>query len=124
MNKRQQRKQFKKKYGMNREEFEQMQIRLFKEAPSMIQDIAKETAQAIKNEINQMTLRIHEAAERIERANEWREIMKNAHYLTDDVDTSLLEHKGTRIDPEGYTYELYRDTANGVYFVKYGVDQE
>lgn len=120
MNKRQKKKEFKKKWGMNPEEYEEMNIRILKEGIERLPEMAKEAVHILNDGIKEMTRKAHEAAERLQKENEWREIMKNSYYLTDDVDKNLLKHLGTRIDPEGYTYELYRDEANDVYFVDYG----
>ena len=120
MNKRQKKKEFKKKWGMNPEEYEQMSIRVLQEGLAKLPEVVKEAVAIVNDGLREMARKATEAAERLEKANEWREIMKNSYYLTDDVDKSLLKHLGTRIDPEGYTYELYRDEANDVYFVDYG----
>jgi len=120
MNKRQKRKQFKKRWGMNPEEYEEMSIKVLQEGLAKLPEVAREATQIIREGLADMARKATEAAERLEKANEWKEIMKNSYYLTDDVDKSLLKHLGTRIDPEGYTYELYRDEANDVYFVDYG----
>ena len=120
MNKRQKRKKFKKKWGMYPEEYEQMSIRIFQDGLAKLPEVVREAVAIVNEGLKDMARKATEAAERLEKANEWREIMKNSYYITDEVDKSLLEHKGTRIDPEGYTYELYRDTANDVYFVDYG----
>ena len=120
MNKRQKRKQFKKRWGMNPEEYEEMSIRVLQEGLAKLPEVVKEAVAIVNDGLREMARKATEAAERLEKANEWREIMKNSYYLTDDVDKSLLKHMGTRIDPEGYTYELYRDEANDVYFVDYG----
>ena len=120
MNKRQKRKQFKKRWGMNPEEYEEMSIKVLQEGLAKLPEVVKEATQIIKEGLADTARKATEAAERLEKANEWKEIMKNSYYLTDDVDKSLLKHLGTRIDPEGYTYELYRDEANDVYFVDYG----
>lgn len=120
MNKRQKKKEFKKKWGMNPKEYEQMSIRVLQEGLAKLPEVVKEAVAIVNDGLREMARKATEAAERLEKANEWREIMKNSYYLTDDVDKSLLKHLGTRIDPEGYTYELYRDEANDVYFVDYG----
>lgn len=120
MNKRQKRKQFKKRWGMNPEEYEEMSIKVLQEGLAKLPEVVREVTQIIREGLADMARKATEAAERLEKANEWKEIMKNSYYLTDDVDKSLLKHLGTRIDPEGYTYELYRDEANDVYFVDYG----
>ena len=120
MNKRQKKKEFKKKWGMNPEEYEEMSIRILKEGIERLPEMAKEAVHILNDGIRELTRKAHEAAERLQKENEWREIMKNSYYLTDDVDKNLLKYLGTRIDPEGYTYELYRDEANDVYFVDYG----
>lgn len=120
MNKRQKKKEFKKKWGMNPEEYEQMSIRVLQEGLAKLPEVVKEAVAIVNDGLREMARKATEAAERLEKANEWKEIMKNSYYLTDDVDKSLLKHLGTRIDPEGYTYELYRDEANDVYFVDYG----
>lgn len=120
MNKRQKRKQFKKRWGMNPEEYEEMSIKVLQEGLAKLPEVVREATQIIREGLADMARKATEAAERLEKANEWKEIMKNSYYLTDDVDKSLLKHLGTRIDPEGYTYELYRDEANDVYFVDYG----
>ena len=120
MNKRQKKKEFKKKWGMNPEEYEQMSIRVLQEGLAKLPEVVKEAVAIVNDGLREMARKATEAAERLEKDNEWREIMKNSYYLTDDVDKSLLKHLGTRIDPEGYTYELYRDEANDVYFVDYG----
>ena len=120
MNKRQKKKEFKKKWGMNPEEYEQMSIRVLQEGLAKLPEVVKEAVAIVNDGLREMARKATEAAERLEKANEWREIMKNSYYLTDDVDKSLLKHLGTRIDPEGYTYELYRDEANDAYFVDYG----
>lgn len=120
MNKRQKRKQFKKKWGINPEEYEEMSIKILQEGLAKLPDVVKEATQIIREGLADMARKATEAAERLEKANEWKEIMKNSYYLTDDVDKTLLKHMGTRIDPEGYTYELYRDEANDTYFVDYG----
>ena len=120
MNKRQKKKEFKKKWGMNPEEYEQMSIRVLQEGLAKLPEVVKEAVAIVNDGLREMARKATEAAERLEKANEWREIMKNSYYLTDDVDKSLLKHMGTRIDPEGYTYELYRDEENDVYFVDYG----
>ena len=120
MNKRQKKKEFKKKWGMNPEEYEQMSIRALQEGLAKLPEVVKEAVAIVNDGLREMARKATEAAERLEKANEWREIMKNSYYLTDDADKSLLKHLGTRIDPEGYTYELYRDEANDVYFADYG----
>lgn len=120
MNKRQKRKQFKKRWGMNPEEYEEMSIKVLQEGLAKLPEVVREATQIIREGLADMARKATEAAERLEKANEWKEIMKNSYYLTDDVDKSLLKNLGTRIDPEGYTYELYRDEANDVYFVDYG----
>lgn len=120
MNKRQKKKQFKKKWGMYPEEYEVMSIKVLQEGLAKLPEVVREAAAIVNEGLNDMARKAQEAAERLEKANEWREIMKNSYYLTDDMDKSLLKHLGTRIDPEGYTYELYRDEANDVYFVDYG----
>lgn len=120
MNKRQKKKEFKKKWGMNPEEYEQMSIRVLQEGLAKLPEVVKEAVAIVNDGLREMARKATEAAERLQKENEWREIMKNSYYLTDDVDKSLLKHLGTRIDPEGYTYELYRDEANDVYFVDYG----
>lgn len=120
MNKRQKRKQFKKRWGMNPEEYEEMSIKVLQEGLAKLPEVVREATQIIREGLADMARKATEVAERLEKANEWKEIMKNSYYLTDDVDKSLLKHLGTRIDPEGYTYELYRDEANDVYFVDYG----
>lgn len=120
MNKRQKRKQFKKRWGMNPEEYEEMIIRVLKEGLAKLPELTREAMDIAKEGFAEMERKAQEEIERLEKANEWREIMKNSYYLTDDVDRSLLKHLGTKIDPEGYTYELYRDEANNAYFVDYG----
>ena len=120
MNKRQKKKEFKKKWGMNPEEYEQMRIRVLQEGLAKLPEVVKEAVAIVNDGLREMARKATEAAERLQKENEWREIMKNSYYLTDDVDKNLLKHLGTRIDPEGYTYELYRDEANDVYFVDYG----
>lgn len=120
MNKRQKKKEFKKKWGMSQAEYEQMSIRVFQEGLAKLPEVVKEAVAIVNEGLKDMARKATEAAERLEKANEWEEIIKNSYYITEEVDTSLLKHMGTRIDPEGYTYELYRDTANDVYFVDYG----
>lgn len=120
MNKRQKRNQFKKRWGMNPEEYEEMSIKVLQEGLAKLPEVVREATQIIREGLADMARKATEAAERLEKANEWKEIMKNSYYLTDDADKNLLKHLGTRIDPEGYTYELYRDEANDVYFVDYG----
>lgn len=97
-----------------------MSIKILQEGLAKLPEMVREATQIVREGLADMARKATEAAERLEKANEWKEIMKNSYYLTDDVDKSLLKHLGTRIDPGGYTYELYRDEANDAYFVDYG----
>lgn len=48
MNKRQKRKQFKKRWGMNPEEYEEMSIKVLQEGLAKLPEVVKEATQIIK----------------------------------------------------------------------------
>ena len=135
MNKRQAKKNFKKKYGVNPDEYEKMMANALKDALKNLPDIIDEVTMQLRIGLETMIQLANDAAvqlannmqqwaKRAEEFNSWMEILKNSHPLPYGTDLSLLECLGTRIDPEGYKYKLYKDTANGVYFVDYLEDKD
>lgn len=91
-----------------------MQLRIGLE--TMIQ-LANDAAVQLANNMQQW-------AKRAEEFNSWMEILKHSYPLPFDADVNTLEYMGTRVDPEGCEYKLYKDAANGVYFVDYLEDED
>lgn len=135
MNKRQAKKNFKKKYGVNPDEYEKMMANALKDALKNLPDIIDEATMQLRIGLETMIQLANDAAvqlannmqqwaKRAEEFNSWMEILKHSYPLPFDADVNTLEYMGTRVDPEGCEYKLYKDAANGVYFVDYLEDED
>lgn len=129
MNRRQRRKQFKRVFGMNPEQYEKW---VREHWPEILAAKTKESAEGIKKGLMVLAEEVGEAAKRISKdIAAWGEeiraaagfietdnMIRGAAILPEGADKNLLKHKGIRVDRYGAAYDFYYDEANDEYFME------
>ena len=126
MNKRQKKKQFKRKYGMNPKQFEKWQreempkilteraLQGVTAAFKVLGEAAKDAAEIVADAITAWGEQIQVAAGCIETD----EMLREANLMPEGAEKEYLKHIGIRMDRYGAAYDFYYDEANKAYFVE------
>jgi hypothetical protein len=129
LNRRKRRKQFKKVFGMNPEQYEKW---MREHWPEILAAKTKASAEAIRDGLMRLGEEVGAAAVQIGKdLAEWAEeirtaagfmetdnLIRDANIMPEGADKNLLKHKEIRVDRYGSAYDFYYDEANDEYFME------
>ena len=129
MNRRQRRKQFKKVFGMDPEQYEKW---VREHWPEILAEKTKASAETLRDGFMILAEEVRKGVERISKdIDAWGEeirvaagfietdnMLRKASPIPKGLDQNLLKHIGIRMDRYGDVYDFYFDETNEKYFIE------